>query len=68
MAVNIVTARVSDKDMKFINENYPVFEAEFPDLEFEDFIGIFIHQGIQAMKRSIRQIHKNWLWCKNLIM
>jgi len=38
--------------MEFINENYPVFEAEFPDLEFVDFIGFIIDRGVEALKEK----------------
>jgi hypothetical protein len=48
----LIAARISDKDMKFINENYPVFEAKFPDLEFIDFIGFIIDRGVEALKEK----------------
>jgi hypothetical protein len=49
---HLVAARISEKDMEFINENYPVFEAEFPDLEFVDFIGFIIDRGVEALKEK----------------
>jgi hypothetical protein len=49
---HFVAARISDKDMKFIDENYQIFEAEFPGLEFEDFIGVIIGLGVEALKEK----------------
>ena len=49
---HIIAARISDKDLKFINENYPVFEAEFPDLEFVDFVGFIVDRGVEALNEK----------------
>jgi hypothetical protein len=49
---HIIAARISDKDLEFINENYLVFEAEFPDLEFVDFVGLIIDLGVEALKKK----------------
>lgn len=49
---HLVAARILDKDMKFINENYTIFEAKFPDLGFVDFIGFIIDRGVEALKEK----------------
>jgi hypothetical protein len=50
MSKIIISARVTDKDMKFLNADYPKFRETFPTLSFEEYVGIVIHQGIEVMK------------------
>ena len=50
MTKHVVLARVTDKDSAFIDANYPKFKLEFPDLTFEDFIGVVINVGVEVMK------------------
>jgi hypothetical protein len=50
MSKHIISTSVSDDDMKFLNANYPVFKENFPNLEFEEFVGMVIHHGIESLK------------------
>lgn len=50
MTKHVVLARVTDTDSAFIDKNYPVFKLKFPDLTFEDFIGVVINAGVEVLK------------------
>jgi len=50
MSKHKISASVSDNDMKFLNANYPEFKELYPNLEFEEFVGIVIHHGIESLK------------------
>lgn len=48
----IISARVTNKDMDFLNANYPKYKKLFPGLEFEQYVGVVIHQGIRVLKEE----------------
>lgn len=50
MTKHVVLARVTDTDSAFIDANYPIFKLKFPDLTFEDFIGVVINAGVEVLK------------------
>lgn len=50
MTKHVVLARVTDTDSAFIDKNYPIFKLKFPDLTFEDFIGVVINAGVEVLK------------------
>jgi hypothetical protein len=52
MSKHIISASVSDDDRKFLNANYPGFKENFPNLEFEEFVGMVIHHGIESLKEE----------------
>jgi hypothetical protein len=47
---HVVLARVTDTDSAFIDTNYPIFKLKFPDLTFEDFVGVVINAGVEVLK------------------
>jgi hypothetical protein len=48
----IISARVTNKDMDFLNANYPKYKKLFPGLEFDQYVGVVIHQGIRVLKEE----------------
>jgi hypothetical protein len=47
-----ISARVTEKDMEFLNANYSKYKELFPDLDFETYVGVVIHQGIRVLKEE----------------
>jgi hypothetical protein len=52
MSKIIISARVTGKDINFLNISYTEFKEHFPTLQFEEYVGIVIHQGLGVIKEE----------------
>jgi hypothetical protein len=50
MSKIIISASVTEKDNDFLNASYPKYKELYPTLTFEEFVGVVINQGIEAME------------------